>query len=254
VTGGPRAVRLVLAAATLVGAACGETEPSAGPVEVGTESETSSPAETATHAGPRRVDPHRGGFEVGFGEFAVTLEAQAIRPGPVTFVVTNGGALVHGFEMEIEGQEGDSSGPGSGDGFKIERPSFGPGETIEVLLDLAPGVHKVECWVANHDDRGMEALLEVRPDAPKIRVEVAGDAVSIEGFAFGPDTLEVTAGTEVTWTNGDPEAHTVTADGGAFDSGSIDPGGSFSHTFTETGTYDYICSIHPSMMGRITVG
>jgi plastocyanin len=248
-----RAARLLLAAATLVGAACGRTEPSAGPVEVGAGSETSPPAESAPQASPRRVDPRRGGFEVGFGEFAVTLETEAIRPGPVTFVVTNGGALVHGFEMEIEGEDGDSSGPGSGDGFKIERPSFGPGETIEVPLDLAPGVYKVECWVANHDDRGMEALLEVRPDAPKIRVEAEGDAVSIEGFAFQPDGLEVPTGTEVTWTNGDPEAHTVTAAGGVFDSGPIDPGGSFSHTFTEAGTYDYICSIHPSMTGTVTV-
>jgi plastocyanin len=30
-------------------------------------------------------------------------------------------------------------------------------------------------------------------------------------------------------------------------------GGTFSFTFTQDGTYDYICSIHPSMKGKITV-
>ena len=89
----------------------------------------------------------------------------------MTFVVHNGGKLVHGFEMEIE--SGDSSGSGSGDeGFKIERPTFDPGETIRVRMTLAPGVYKVECFVANHDDLGMEALLEVSRFLQDSEIEV----------------------------------------------------------------------------------
>ena len=236
----------------LLAAGCAQPETEVRPVEAGGGQDAE--AEGGAAAGtPTRVDPRQGGFDVGFGEYAVTLEAPAIRPGPVTFVVRNGGVEVHGFEMELEGE--DSSGPGSGDeGFKIERPTFGPGETIRVRLDLAPGVYKVECFVANHDDLGMEALLEVRPDAPLVRQAPAADAtdaVAITGFAFQPATLQVPAGTEVTWTNEDPAQHTVTAEDGSFDSGPLDQGGTFSATVN--GSVDYVCAIHPEMRGRIEV-
>ena len=248
-----------VAAVALVTAACAESGRAPAPVEVGQEG-TSPAAEPAgsDEGSARRVDPRNGGFEIGFGEYAVTLEAQAIRPGPVTFQITNGGKLVHGFEMEGEDQDGDSSGPGSGgdDAFKIERPSFGPGETIQVDLSLAAGTYKIECWVDNHDDLGMEILLDVRPDAPKVRQETAGtsgDSVSISGFAFEPAELQVAAGTEVTWTNDDPEAHTVTADDGSFDSGTLDPGATFSTIVDASGRVTYICQIHPVMTGSMVV-
>jgi plastocyanin len=226
-------------------------------VELGGEGASPSPTATSAEDEPaRRVDPRQGGFEIGFGEYAVTLEAPAIRPGRVTFEVTNGGKLVHGFEMEAEG-ENDSSGPGSGDeGFKIERPSFRPGQTIRIPLNLAAGVYKIECWVANHDDLGMEILLEVRPDAPKVRQAAAdgGNDVAIQGFAFDPEELPVAPGTEVTWTNEDPEAHTVTAEDGSFDSGPIEPGRSFSVQVGAAGRISYICEIHPSMTASLQVG
>jgi plastocyanin len=248
---------VVVGAALALGAsACASPDRAREPVELGggTSSPTAQPTEQPPEA--RRVDPRKGGFEVGFGEYAVTLEAPAIRPGPVTFVIRNGGKLVHGFEMEAEGED-DSSGPGSGDdGFKIERPSFRPGQTIRVPLDLPAGVYKIECWVANHDDLGMEILLEVRPDAPKVKQAVGGttNTVSIEGFAFEPSTIEVSAGTEVTWTNGDPEEHTVTADDGTFDSGPIAGGKSYSVTVDQSGAVAYFCAIHPTMKGTLRVG
>jgi plastocyanin/uncharacterized cupredoxin-like copper-binding protein len=211
---------------------------------------------TATQAA-QKVDPRQGGFEVGFGEWAVTLEAPAIRPGKVTFVVTNGGKRVHGFEMESEGEEGDSSGPGSGEEFKIETQSFGPGETLRIPLDLAPGLYKVECWVDGHDDLGMEIMLEVRADAPLVRQAPAGgaggNAVTIQGFAFDPETLQVEAGTEVSWTNQDPEGHTVTATDDSFDSGVLDSGKDFSVTVDQAGTVTYFCAIHPAMEGTVEV-
>jgi plastocyanin len=252
-----------VAAAALLVAACAPSQPDAEPIELTEGVEEISPGSPApaeeAEAAPRRVDPRKGGFEIGFGEYAVTLEAPAIRPGPVTFEVTNGGKLVHGFEMEAEGEEGDSSGPGSGgdDGFKIERPSFEPGESIRVDLNLSAGVYKIECWVANHDDLGMEILLEVRADAPKVQQEpatAAGDTVSISGFAFQPADLQVTSATEVTWTNDDPEPHTVTADDGSFDSGPVDPGATFSTVVDSTGAVTYFCQIHPAMKGSLTVG
>jgi plastocyanin len=245
----------VAGALALVAGACGGPgRPSGTPVTLGEgkgAEQESAPAQPET----RRVDPRKGGFEVGFGEFAVTLEAAAIRPGPVTFEIHNGGKLVHGFEMEAEAANEDNSGPGSGgeDGFKIELNTFEPGATLRTRLDLATGVYKIECFVANHDDRGMEILLDVRPGAPLVRQEAAGDAVAIEGFAFDPQTIEVPTGTEVTWTNADPEAHTVTADDDSFDSGPIDPGKDFSVAVDATGTVTYFCAIHPTMKGSLQV-
>lgn len=77
--------------------------------------------------------------------------------------------------------------------------------------------------------------------------------VEIEDFAFAPATLTITAGDTVTWTNLDAIAHTATSTSGAFDSGLLDQGESWSMTFTTPGTYDYLCTPHPSMTGRIVV-
>ena len=72
-------------------------------------------------------------------------------------------------------------------------------------------------------------------------------------FAFSPLTLTVKTGTKVTWTNKDTVTHTVTDDKGAFNSGLLTPGNSFSFTFTQAGTYSYHCNIHHSMMATIVV-
>jgi plastocyanin len=243
--------------AVLLGAAsCSLTDDSTDPspasqtsqVPQAAPSSTETPAEGAAAA----VDPRKDGFDIGFGEFAITLEAEAIRPGPVTFVVRNGGALVHGFEMEIEGR--DSSGHGSGDGFKLEGRRFGPGETLRFPMRLAPGVYEIECFVAEHDDMGMRATLVVRPGAPLVRDEqTAPDVVEISDFAFPSGTTEAQVGTEVTWTNADPTEHTVTALDGSFDSGPIAPSGRFAVTFDQVGTFAYRCEIHPTMEGSVRV-
>lgn len=85
------------------------------------------------------------------------------------------------------------------------------------------------------------------------RVPVRGDQVNIDGFAFVPLTLTVTAGTTVTWTNRDEEPHTVAASDGSFRSPGMGTGATFTHTFTAAGTFDYVCSIHPMMRGTVVV-
>lgn len=79
-----------------------------------------------------------------------------------------------------------------------------------------------------------------------------GTAVTIANFAFSPAEVTIKAGETVTWTNNDGVAHTVT--GADFDSGSLAPGKTFSHTFPTAGSFDYKCTIHPSMSpGKVTV-
>ncbi|HEX2295699.1 MAG TPA: plastocyanin/azurin family copper-binding protein [Actinomycetota bacterium] len=203
-------------------------------------------------ARPRRVDPRNGGFEVVLGEWAVTPEARAIRPGQVTFVVHNRGTMGHGYEMELEG---DSSGPGSGDLFEAESEVVGPGETTRLTVTLAPGIYEIECLVDGHDDMGMEGVLEVRADAPLVEVgqRQRPGRVAIRDFAFDPAAATVPAGAEVTWHNDDPAEHTVTSVDGGFGSDTLAPGASFSHRFTDPGVYRYRCAIHPEMEGQVRV-
>lgn len=82
----------------------------------------------------------------------------------------------------------------------------------------------------------------------------ANVSVSISNFSFVPASLSVKAGTKVTWTNNDSVAHTVTDDSGSiFDSGPIAPGGVFSFTFVNPGSFSYHCSIHPMMKAVVSV-
>lgn len=201
---------------------------------------------------PKRIDPRTNGFEITLGEWAVTPEATALRPGPVTFVVRNRGTMAHGFEIELEGE---SSGSGSGDLFKAEGGLLEPGETARLRVDLSPGVHKIECIVEGHDDLGMEGPLEVREDAPfiKEKAEAPEGQIAISEFAFDPELVSVPVKTEVEWRNDDPSAHTVTGLDDDFDSGNLDSGESFSYTFERPGTYPYRCNIHPDMEGTVKV-
>ena len=78
-------------------------------------------------------------------------------------------------------------------------------------------------------------------------------AVDIANFAFSPQTLTIQVGDTVTWTNRDDVQHSATSTTGAFDSGLRPQGQSYSFTFTEPGTYDYLCTPHPTMTGQIVV-
>lgn len=75
--------------------------------------------------------------------------------------------------------------------------------------------------------------------------------MSINDFAFNPESVTVSAGDIVRWTNLDSAAHTVT--GPNFDSGTLQEGESYEFLFTDAGTYEYYCSLHPSMRGTVIV-
>ena len=81
----------------------------------------------------------------------------------------------------------------------------------------------------------------------------AGVKVPMQAFVFPPETLTVSVGTTVTWTNLDPVAHTVTDVNGSYDSGLFEEAGTWSMTFTEPGTYVYYCIPHPMMIGTVEV-
>ena len=83
-------------------------------------------------------------------------------------------------------------------------------------------------------------------------------SAEIKLFSYQPATLQVEPGTTVTWTNQDGIEHSVTSGEpgdptDAFDSGFFTQGQTFSHTFTEPGTYPYFCRRHESMQGAVEV-
>lgn len=86
-------------------------------------------------------------------------------------------------------------------------------------------------------------------DAPN----AAATTVKIDNFSFSPMTLEVNRGATVTWVNKDDIPHVVASTTGKFKSRAIDTDGTFAFTFTEPGTYEYYCSVHPKMTGKIVV-
>jgi plastocyanin len=80
---------------------------------------------------------------------------------------------------------------------------------------------------------------------------IAADTVVAKNSAFSPNELTVSVGTEVTFKNEDSATHTFVGDG--FESGNVKQGDSFKFTFNTAGTFNYHCSIHPSMTGKIIV-
>ena len=78
--------------------------------------------------------------------------------------------------------------------------------------------------------------------------------------SYNPNPININAGDSVAWTNNDNDIHTVTSGsdegpsiGKEFDSGTLGEGQSFTHKFENPGTYEYFCSIHPSMVGEVIV-
>lgn len=94
--------------------------------------------------------------------------------------------------------------------------------------------------------RGEPAATAVAADSATMRID-------IRNLAFSPATVRIRRGQTVEWVNGDPLAHTVTADDKSWGSGFINQGGRFAHRFTAVGSFPYHCEPHPQMRGIIIV-
>ena len=75
--------------------------------------------------------------------------------------------------------------------------------------------------------------------------------VDIQNSAFNPQSVAISTGDTVRWKNMDSIAHTVR--GPAFESEVLEEGDTYEFLFTDAGTYNYDCSIHPSMKGTVVV-
>ena len=99
------------------------------------------------------------------------------------------------------------------------------------------------------------AAAETTPAAADAAPAAAVDTpVDIRDFAFNPNPVEIAAGGSVTWTNQDAVPHTATGvDRAVLQSGTIQPGASFTQEFDTAGTFDYFCEFHGNMKGQIIV-
>ena len=114
----------------------------------------------------------------------------------------------------------------------------------------AAGLRAIAPWLVVSLLVGVAAIVMSAPPAQ------AASTVTVEitNFVFQPATVTIQVGDTVTWTNLDSAAHTAThtAASPLFD-GVMSTGESFSYTFTQAGTFDYLCTFHPEMTGTVIV-
>jgi plastocyanin len=84
----------------------------------------------------------------------------------------------------------------------------------------------------------------IAPVGSALAQEEPAATVDMQGISFLPLEVHVGPGALVLWTNSSPLGHTVTADDGAFDSGMLDPGATFSMVFDSPGVYQFYCAPH----------
>jgi plastocyanin len=112
-------------------------------------------------------------------------------------------------------------------------------------------------WIAGLAIPAMIAILALVPGPSSVRANdqptTATAEVKIDNFSLEPQTLKVTVGTRVTWTNRDDIPHTPVSTEGVWKSKIMDTDETFSYMFTKAGTYPYYCTIHPKMTGKVVV-
>jgi plastocyanin len=146
--------------------------------------------------------------------------SRAVDKGAIGQIVVTGDPNAEIFEEITEGASGNEAGGG-------EEAEVAAGEQVSIVAGA---------WTAQ--DLG------------------AGDefADSEDPADYSVNTLTVTVGTTVTWSNDDPgQIHTVTEVNGAFDSGFFNEGETWSYTFDEPGEFEYYCLPHPWMRAKVIV-
>lgn len=146
--------------------------------------------------------------------------ARAVDKGAIGQIVITGDANLEIFE-EVTGVDGAEDGDATGD----------EGQATGEEISIVDGA-----WTAQ-DMNAADEFAEAEAPAD-----------------YSINVLTVAVGTTVTWTNDDPgQMHTVTDVNGAFDSGFLATGDSWSYTFDEVGEFEYYCLPHPWMRAKVIV-
>jgi plastocyanin len=97
------------------------------------------------------------------------------------------------------------------------------------------------------------ALIDGTQIARAAQENNAAASITIDNFSFTPKEITVAAGTTIAWVNHDDVPHTLVSPDKKFRSKALDTDDQFSFTFTDAGTYNYFCSVHPIMTGEVIV-
>jgi Icc protein len=127
-------------------------------------------------------------------------------------------------------------------------PSPGPMKVEADRLKKVLGIARMSFHDVNHPIAITDLPLE--ESAPTSN---GAHEVVVDNFSFSPTTASVPAGTTVTWTNRDDVPHNIVSTTRRFKSPVLDTDERFSHAFEAPGSYEYFCSLHPRMTGRIEV-
>ena len=186
--------------------------------------------------------------------------------GPPYNIIVN--ATVPGLINDLTGQNFTTQAKNNSPGVTVTGT---PGNVTAKYAFMAKysGIYEFVCTY--HAQVGMIGYLAVLPNqgyktttshtntgqAPaSVAVSIvngAGTNTSSKGFSPNSMTVVLGVNNTVVWTNNDSSPHTVTSNGGSFDSGNMAPGQTYSFTFSEPGTYTYHCTYHPWMVGTVIV-
>ena len=104
-------------------------------------------------------------------------------------------------------------------------------------------------WLA-----ALMAAALLAPAASSAQTHRAGrHVVNIQAFRFAPDTLRVSVGDTVVWSNHDMVPHTATDARKRWDSGNIAAGAVARRVVDRPGTQEYVCAYHPTMRAVLVV-
>ncbi|MCC6315173.1 MAG: ScyD/ScyE family protein [Thermomicrobiales bacterium] len=193
-------------------------------------------------------------------------EAPYIRPGSGRVVAQTGPDTLREVATGLDFPIGMTAGPDGA--LYVSSPAMGSDGPAGAIVRIDPHADAAappdDLYAAADCPGYQEAraalvaqLVQMTPPQPTpepaATPQPAAVQIDILHFAFNPPALTIEAGTTVTWTNHDLMAHTAIATDGAFSSGYLSMGESFSFTFTTPGTYTYFCTPHPYMTGVIVV-
>jgi plastocyanin len=125
--------------------------------------------------------------------------------------------------------------------------TFIPGRSALAVVDATLSGLPPAFAAASHD-----AMMQRQTAKP--HAALGPNQIGIDNFNFTPPSITVKAGTKITWINDDDVPHLIVSVRSAFKpSPVLDTGQRFSAVLPGAGTYDYFCSLHPKMQGKIIV-
>lgn len=206
------------------------------------------------------------GLEASEGSSSVSIVDNDFSPRSVTVSAgsqvtwSNDGALPHTVTSDTGGFDSGILTPGAGFAVRLTTPG-----TYDYVCTLHPemtGTIVVTEATAPIEGGDGAAVIESGTDSAGGAEDASGATpasgptvartVQMIDNAFQPATVSVAAGEAVRWRNDGLVPHTATLDG-VFDSGFLEPGADFVQAFDSVGVYEYICTIHPEMVGIIEV-